>query len=1239
MHAPASTVHRQVQHSRLYRTLRWIARHSWAILIAYVGIVVQNISYLLYYHDIPALLRPSLVGQAFLFPKIAAALSPVLSTTVFLVVVISLMVWGYFLHEDGMRDTLSASRKTIRQPTQPTLAEELLGQEQWSKLVQERLNKLEGGEASPHTRREPRTKQAEAAARASTVPASTSLNVGPNDQSIIPPSEQLIGRDDELKWLIGRLVAHARPRVTALTGAAGIGKTALVAVALQSLVRDRQFPDGIAVVLCNDLKSPTEVLQHIIERFDLYERQPDEHDKQKLQAHAQELLEGKDALVALDHVEDWCIVDGILPLLQQLEITLLITARQKPPRDLLPEGASHSLESLSQPSALALLAKDLKAGPIEKFTPQQRESAVQIVESLDHHALAISLLAASATAQREDGASLASLAQELASTSETVAASDYSDTDPSETAALHAMLRAFAFSEGALPANALRLFAATAAIATEEFGENTVRELAESLQLTPAADNVSLLITHALVSQRMNASARMARNGARLIMHPILRSFAKQRLLAWEPGDRYAAYEAVARHFATYVTEVERRIEQVEQPGRDMLSDSEDLRADQNNIAGALFWAHATHEQALVADICWGMRFYWERHWRTELSQEYLPWGVAAATDIAEQTPSVAARKRLADIEVAYGQLLRRIGDPETATWLLEKNRAVYHDLDDPEREASVYYQLGQVARVSGKLSEAETYFKSSLGLQQVNGNLKGEGANLRYLGRIAHERGRLDDAKSLFERSLAIAIEVGDQHGEGLVRSQLGLLAMTRQHWDDARTQFRLSLRIYREVHDRQGQAIDLTQLGRMYLQQGRLNLAERYILKSLAIRRAIQDKRGVGLALTTLGQLALARGEPTTATENFEQALDIAREVYDLRAEGVNRALLGKVHFDDESRGLEIADAYYKKALEIAQQVQNRRGEGANQLALGRIAQKRHQVEVAEARLIEALTIAEDSYDTRLETSAAYALGQLAQEQGKLDDAEYFFQKALICDRDLHDHDGEATDLALLGQVTQTQGKLDDAARYYQQALALQYERGDHAAQSFLLTSLGEVAQRQDRLEDAKKFYEQALSLDRHIPDRLKESRDLVILGQVEADLGDVDNARLHLQEALNIQRLGRDALGAAITFSVWSAVERAQGDRATALRFLLTAYVGLALKQSGRLSETGGELTDLRRDIGEKPFMAIFQHVKASEPEPAYIMLAEDWADVLEQAEQQSRLALLAAAGRRTSVGALI
>jgi tetratricopeptide (TPR) repeat protein/transcriptional regulator with XRE-family HTH domain len=706
----------------------------------------------------------------------------------------------------------------------------------------------------------------------------------PLDESLLPWPEQLVGRDADLDWLLERLRTGGTTTITALGGMGGIGKTALAAVAVRRLHTEGRFPDGIAVVRCQGQIDASQVIQQALARFQPQRRQPETRDLTALAEIARGLLDGKDALIVLDNVEPGLPVEQVVAPLRAAGATLLITARQALPHSAIPVDASRVLDLLEAAAALDLFAQSFGRGSADDLTASERTAAERIVTALGRHTLAVRLAAAYAYDARRD---LGALAHELEDPDRALALPEGEEPE--------AVRRVFAHSIEGLPADARRLFVALAGFATPAFGRRAALGLAVGLDLPTSEANLNLLVLRALLGASTNESMPETSDRERLRLHPLLRAFAVAELTRQTEAERHGGQLAIASYYAHYVNE----------------AGDKALDPDEDNIVGALEWAHAHQHEDLVAGICAGMRLFWRHRGRIAQSLRYLPWGAAAAE--------------------------ARLGEPAAED--AEENEAWKRRADD------LFWLLldhGYALQWIGNMDDAAQFYKQCLSLARQNHARGDEGAALGRLGQVAQWRGRLDEAEALYRQSLALYRNIEDALGEGAVVGRLGRVAELRGRLDEAEALYRRSLALRRAMDDRRGEGATLGRLGQMYTALGRLDEAEAVLRQALAIHRAAQDRRGEGIALGNLGALTQALGQLDEARAFYRQGLALLREVGDRRGQA---KVLRQLALLAEAQGnLDPAESLLRDSVGIAREAQDGPATADSLQELGRFLVAQH-------------------------------------------------------------------------------------------------------------------------------------------------------------------------------------------------------------------------------------------------------------------------------------------------------
>lgn len=242
-----------------------------------------------------------------------------------------------------------------------------------------------------------------------------------------------------------------------------------------------------------------------------------------------------------------------------------------------------------------------------------------------------------------------------------------------------------------------------------------------------------------------------------------------------------------------------------------------------------------------------------------EANAAYLRGNYAAAARILEPFASQAEPRRMlaqlyvvlgryADAEVLYRRIpeapsglagvLQLQGRYAEADKLLRRTceaRVRKVGIDDPE-VAECFARMGELARLQGRLEEAERRFWQAY---QIQTYLYGEhgsavGRTLTGLGRVAVARGETNRARDLFRRALAIAERPARKDWGRLdERDLLALHAAEREH---SASRGQISTRTRDSDHPEFARHFD--HLAELYAALGRSADAQAMLKRSIAIR-----------------------------------------------------------------------------------------------------------------------------------------------------------------------------------------------------------------------------------------------------------------------------------------------------------------------------------------------------------------------------------------------------------------
>jgi tetratricopeptide (TPR) repeat protein len=307
----------------------------------------------------------------------------------------------------------------------------------------------------------------------------------------------------------------------------------------------------------------------------------------------------------------------------------------------------------------------------------------------------------------------------------------------------------------------------------------------------------------------------------------------------------------------------------------------------------------------------------------------------------------------LTDLGVIY----RLTGDYPGAAQALEQALEIYRDLGDRGGEATALANLGDLYSQTGDISGAAQVLEQALEIYRDLGDRFGQANALSSLGAAGLLRGDYPSAAQALEQALEIYRDLGDRGGEATALANLGDLYSQTGDISGAAQVLQEALEIYHDLGDRFGQAGALTYLGFIYRLTGDYPGAARSLQEALAIHRDLGDRFGQANALGGLGAVSRLTGDYQSASHNLEQALAIYR---DLSARGGEATALNELGALNQILGnLSKADACYQQALDLSRAIGSSWDQAHALAGLGRSALAAGRGLDAQALLRQALEI----------------------------------------------------------------------------------------------------------------------------------------------------------------------------------------------------------------------------------------------------------------------------------------
>ncbi|WP_406044565.1 tetratricopeptide repeat protein [Micromonospora sp. NBC_00898] len=639
-----------------------------------------------------------------------------------------------------------------------------------------------------------------------------------------------VGRTGYLSRLDALLPAEGgdgprSPAIVAITGTAGVGKTAL---ALHWAHRARHaFPDGQLYVNLRGFDAdgtsagPAEVLQVFLDALHV----PAQRIPANLPAQTnlcRSLLADRRMLIVLDNARD---AEQVRPLLPGAPGCLVVvTSRNRLASLVVTEGAHPvHVELLTDAQARQLLLSRLGNHRVAA----EPDAVAEIVSLCTGLPLALAIVAARAAAN--PAFPLSAIAGELRATRGRLDAFDGGD----EFTGVRSVL---SWSYRTLSPDAARLFR----LLGLHPGSDLAAPAAASLAGVPVAQVRPLLAT------LTGAHLLFESSPGRYSFHDLLRAYATELVQAQESeSDRSHALHRLFDHYlhtadlANRLLYPDRHLMTLSAPRPGVtVSDLKDLRQ-------AVAW-FSTEHRVLLAAINHAVEHGFDTHtWQLAriLTTFFHRGGLWHGLVATQHTVSKAAGRITdpagrAHLHRSLAVAIVALGRDDEAQTHLEYALDRFRELGDASYLADTHMGLVWVHGRLGHPDKGLHHAEQALALWRTTGQRAGQANALNNIGWWHAQLGRYDQALACCQEALTLHDEIGDDtHGGAVALDSLGFIHHRLGDHEQATALYQRALTLYREVNSRYYETRTLTRLGDLHRTVGDLDAARRDWRQALAI------------------------------------------------------------------------------------------------------------------------------------------------------------------------------------------------------------------------------------------------------------------------------------------------------------------------------------------------------------------------------------------------------------------
>jgi tetratricopeptide (TPR) repeat protein len=159
---------------------------------------------------------------------------------------------------------------------------------------------------------------------------------------------------------------------------------------------------------------------------------------------------------------------------------------------------------------------------------------------------------------------------------------------------------------------------------------------------------------------------------------------------------------------------------------------------------------------------------------------------------------------------------------------------------ESPLGQAHALWFLGDVARLTGDLSQSEARFREALALFEAQDDLRGVARCLYGLAFVARSTNDLDEAQRLYQRAFDTLEPLGVRRGLAHCLNGLGEVARFRNRLSEAREYYRRAVDLYQSAGLATDAAVSLTNLGLVGRDAGDLQGARDAMERALRVAEA---------------------------------------------------------------------------------------------------------------------------------------------------------------------------------------------------------------------------------------------------------------------------------------------------------------------------------------------------------------------------------------------------------------
>ena len=306
---------------------------------------------------------------------------------------------------------------------------------------------------------------------------------------------------------------------------------------------------------------------------------------------------------------------------------------------------------------------------------------------------------------------------------------------------------------------------------------------------------------------------------------------------------------------------------------------------------------------------------------------------------------------------------------------------------EDPQLRAEALYQSALTSDLMGEHPVAIAKLLEVLPQFRASGLRPREASTLNRLGDLARKTGELEEAEAYFREALPIAESAADRETVVDILNNHGLLVSTLGRWEEAIALLEAAVPAAREIGSIDVEAALHHNIGQAWSRLGEYELSLHAYERSLELKRRLGSQRRIASTLGNMANVYFLSGDTQKGLATIHDTLKIWNEVGDKAGTGPSLALLGRMQQRTGDRA--AARATYMRALPILEDTADKVVQGNVLTGLAEIDVEEGKIEDARARVDRALALSRDALDRRGEARALYVRALALRRADRIDEA----------------------------------------------------------------------------------------------------------------------------------------------------------------------------------------------------------------------------------------------------------